>query len=250
MDIAKNKLTLVGILLSICIAIIYCNTINYPFFFDDKPNILANTKVHKNSIYEINYKNLFFAEDNQLALRPLAYLSLSLNWIISKTDTTSYHIFNILIHIISSLVLLKTSIILFYTPVLKRIGLSTQGIMFTAIFATFLWALNPIQTQAVTYIVQSMASMAAMFTICCLFFYIKARLIGCFNKKISIFLYLASFSFFLLGFYSKENAALVPLFILLIEIIFFDTLKLSNKKTVLIILFVLLFSLFFTGFFS
>ncbi len=47
---------------------------------------------------------------------------------------------------------------------------------FIAALAATFWAVNPIQTQAVTYIVQRMASMAAMFYIIGIFCYLRARL--------------------------------------------------------------------------
>jgi hypothetical protein len=41
--------------------------------------------------------------------------------------------------------------------------------------ATALWALHPIQTQAVTYIVQRMAVLAAFFYLAGIFYYLKGR---------------------------------------------------------------------------
>jgi hypothetical protein len=48
---------------------------------------------------------------------------------------------------------------------------------FVALLATVLWTANPVQTQAVTYIVQRMASMAAMFYIIGLFCYLMIELL-------------------------------------------------------------------------
>jgi hypothetical protein len=79
---------------------------------------------------------------------------------------------------------------------------------FIALLATVLWAINPIQTQAVTYIVQRMASLAGMFYIMSMYFYLRARTGQTGSKNIT--LYFLSLITFLLAFGSKENAVLLP----------------------------------------
>jgi len=88
---------------------------------------------------------------------------------------------------------------------------------FIALLATTLWAINPIQTQAVTYIVQRMASLAGMFYIMSMFFYLKARISETGSKKIIFFI--LCFVSFLMALGSKENAAILPLSIFLYEIV-------------------------------
>jgi len=91
---------------------------------------------------------------------------------------------------------------------------------FIAFFTAALWAMNPIQTQAVTYIVQRMASMAAMFYILSTLFYIKFRLSDSSLQRI-LFL-LASMLSFLLAIGSKENAAMLPASLLVVELTCFQ----------------------------
>ena len=57
--------------------------------------------------------------------------------------------------------LFLTILALFESPALR--GKYKGSEYFIALLSAVLWAVNPIQTQAVTYIVQRMASMAAMF---------------------------------------------------------------------------------------
>ena len=90
-----------------------------------------------------------------------------------------------------------------------------------------LWAIHPIQTQAVTYIIQRMAAMAALFTIGGIYFYARFR-----HRKAGRWRYLDLFMCgccFVLGIGSKENAALLPLSLVLMEIIFYQ--DLADKKT-------------------
>ena len=89
-----------------------------------------------------------------------------------------------------------------------------------ALISAALWSLNPIQTQAVTYIVQRMASMAAMFYMLSMLFYIKCRMSR--SSMHRILLMLGCILNFLLALGSKENAVALPAALLLIEVIFFQ----------------------------
>ncbi|MFQ5456261.1 MAG: tetratricopeptide repeat protein, partial [Nitrospirota bacterium] len=88
-----------------------------------------------------------------------------------------------------------------------------------AFIATLLWATSPVQTQAVTYIVQRAASMATMFYMLSLLCYVKGRVVsgGCRGNL----LLCCSALFALLAFGTKEISATLPLIIILYEIYFF-----------------------------
>ena len=99
--------------------------------------------------------------------------------------------------------------------------------------ATVLWAINPIQTQAVTYIVQRMASMAAMFFLLSTYFYIKARISGrSFN---ALAFYIGCIICFALAIGSKENTVILPVSLILVEIIFFQDVDFLKYKKFLLL---------------
>src|SRR5210317_881251 len=87
---------------------------------------------------------------------------------------------------------------------------------------------HPLNTQSVTYIVQRMNSMAGMFFIMAMLFYVKARLTPEKTKKILLFLFSLIASIFAFG--SKQNTATLPLFILLYEWYFFQDLRLKFSR--------------------
>jgi tetratricopeptide (TPR) repeat protein len=93
--------------------------------------------------------------------------------------------------------------------------------------ASAFWAVNPIQTQAVTYIVQRMTSMAAMFYILSLFFYVKYRTSGTSLHRVMLLLGCILAFLFALG--SKENTATLPVALFGLEIICFQ--DLSSQRT-------------------
>jgi Flp pilus assembly protein TadD len=153
---------------------------------------------------------------------------------------------NICIHIISSLfvyLVFLNTLILFRNKNDSADGISNQDI---ALLGTILWAIHPIQTQAITYIVQREASMAAMFYMIAMYCYIRFRQnYGALRQ--GLFLSLA-FLFWIAGVLTKENTVMLPLVVLGYEIAFFRTSLLAKKKYFIILLAVFL-AVSTTGFF-
>jgi tetratricopeptide (TPR) repeat protein len=115
---------------------------------------------------------------------------------------------------------------MFESPNLK--GKFPGNEYFIALLSATLWAVNPIQTQAVTYVVQRMASMAAMFYILGIYFYVKGRLHE--SRPFQIVFYLTCLLSFVCALASKENSATLPVAIILLEITFFQDLSQSRTR--------------------
>ena len=144
-------------------------------------------------------------------------MSFALNWFFSQDNTFGYHVVNICIHILTAFFLYLTCLKLLKL-VLTEDDFQRSG-QAIALFASLLWAANPMQTQAVTYIVQRMASLAALFSIIGILFYLKARTTD--NTAKRIVYGIATIAAFLCAIASKENAIVFPVSLLLIEYIFF-----------------------------
>jgi protein O-mannosyl-transferase len=211
------------ILFSLLIVISYSNSFSVPFHFDDLFNITENTRLHidnlyPETIYEVAFEN---TGENKKFYRPVSNLSIAVNWYLGQSNVTGYHIFNVCIHILTAFFLYITCLYLLKTPNLYR--QYEENTYFVAVLAAFLWALNPIQTQAVTYIVQRMAAMAALFYIIGIFCYLKARLHDSIIKR--LVWSLGIMVSFLLAVGSKENAIMFPMSLLLIEMVFFQNME-------------------------
>ena len=89
-----------------------------------------------------------------------------------------------------------------------------------ALFAAALFIVHPLQIQSVTYIVQRMNSLAAMFYLLALLLYIRARVAGRNSERIVFFTGTAAAWILALG--CKEIAATLPAAILLLEWFFFQ----------------------------
>jgi len=226
----------------IVVLITYSNTLNAEWQFDDFPNILNRTEIHFSDLSWAQIKNAC-GNENLRFYRPLTILSFGLNYYFFEKDPTSYHIINILIHIITAFILF-----LFIRKMLnlKRLEPKYGNKAYSiALLSSFLWVINPLQTQAITYIVQRMASMAAMFYLLSMYFYLTARISYKFNKK--YFYYFLSFLFGFLAFGSKENTAILPITIILFEISFFRAISKQNFKAILFFLFLCFLVPFFLG---
>ena len=84
-----------------------------------------------------------------------------------------------------------------------------------AFAAALLWAVHPLQTNAITYIIQRMTSLAALFYLLAVLFYLRGRL--CRTQAPGAVYLLLSFLCGLLALASKENSAILPLTILACE---------------------------------
>lgn len=225
-DSGKYRLNILLFFSLLLIFFSYSNSLNSSWHFDDTSNILNNKKVH---LEKINYDSIidtFTASTNSTdkLYRPLPMFTFALNWYFSQDKVYSYHIVNILIHILTAYALFSVIRLLLFSCYAKRY--SPSFINTIALLATLLWALAPIQTQAVTYIIQRMAAMAAMFTIFAIYTYLRARAEKT-RKKYCWFLLCLIFYLAALG--SKSNAILLPASLLFLEISFFNTIK--TKKT-------------------
>jgi len=163
------------------------------------------------------------------AQRPLAIMSFALNYYFDGYNVAGYHIVNILIHIIGGIFLyifVKTTLRL---PSLHFKDTTPEWI---ASFTVLIWLVHPLHTQSVTYIVQRMNSLAAMFYILSMLLYAKARLSSDPRQRWILFAGCTLAAILALG--SKEMALTLPLFLLLYEWYFFQDLSLLWFKRYLL----------------
>ncbi len=155
---------------------IYFNSFHAEWQMDDRPNILDNPGLRINDLSPQSLWGTFFANQGKETklFRPLPCLTFALNWYTGRTNPLGYHLVNLAFHIATAGVL--------YRLIIKLLSLSNYSrrrdpawIQNVALLTTVLWAIHPIQTQAVTYIVQRMAVMAAFFYVLGILAFLEAR---------------------------------------------------------------------------
>jgi hypothetical protein len=204
--------------LAVLVFFIYLNTTGCPFIFDDVPNIQTNPHVR---LSRLSLEGLMRAGiESRSSNRPVANISFALNYYFHRYDVAGYHWVNIFIHITTGILLYFFAKTTLSIPSLRSSYGSYGWIPF---FTVSIWLVHPIHTQSVTYIVQRMNSMAAMFYVMSFLLYAKARLSGKKTKKWALFAGCMLAGILALG--SKEIAATLPFFIFLYEWYFFQDLS-------------------------
>ena len=216
------------ITLFILVLSIYSNTFHVSFHFDDEPNILKQKSLHLNELSWEKVKDIlpFLSDRSKAIYRPAARLTFALNYYFGQVDVLGYHMVNLSIHFLASIFLFLFIFHSLNLPLLRaKYGPNSYSI---ALLATVLWAINPVQTQAVTYIVQRMASMAGLFYIMSMYFYLKGR--TCKNIKIKITHYFFCLVSAILAFASKENAVMLSISIFFFDLILIQGFTKENIK--------------------
>ncbi len=209
---------LVIFFLAVLVCLIYSNTLGTPFIFDDKFRIQDNTHIRLTQLTLGGIAEAGFESgDNR---RPIPYITFALNYYFHQYDVWGYHLVNIVIHIITGIFL--------YLLIKSTLGLPTlrskyETYKWLPFLATLIWIVHPLHTQSVTYIVQRMNTMAAMFYVLSLYLYIRARIAERKSKKWTLFSGCVLSGVLALG--SKQSAATLPLFIVLYEWYFFQDLS-------------------------
>jgi Tfp pilus assembly protein PilF len=205
-------------LLAMVVILIYADTLTTPFIFDDINNIRDNPHIR---IPFPSLKNLVWAGfQSPEANRPIANISFALNHYFHGYNLVGFHLVNILIHIAAGVFLYLLVKATLATPML-RFEYEKYG--WIPFFTALIWMVHPLQTQSVAYIVQRMNSLAAMFYVLSLLFYVKWRLAA--GGRTQWLLLAGCLVSALMAFGSKENSATLPVFIVLYEWFFFQDLS-------------------------
>ncbi len=175
----------------VLIAAIVCdvNSWGHRFVMDDGDRI-ANEPVIQNLIYTIKCLVHPLNPKQVAPYRPLTIFSFALNYWAAGVTPDYYHIVNRLMHILACLFLLYTLRLLMPSP--SRIP----------IYTSLLFAVHPIQTEAVTYINGRADSMAMLFMVLTWFCFARLRLV----KDAGRGSFALSLVFYFLALMSKESA--------------------------------------------
>lgn len=230
------------------VVIIYGNSLKGEWHFDDYANIVENTSIRLDCL---EWNGISEALLEEPLRRPVAYLTFALNYYLGGLNVIGYHLINILIHYLASLFLFLFIYRTLKLPVHNgKYDFLASDI---ALIASFLWAINPVFLTSVSYIVQRMASLAGLFYIMAMFFFLKARTDN--SKYRSIIFYISCGISALLAFGTKENAFMLPLAIYLYDLFLIqgldrERLRANLKVFTVLIIALLTIGLFFVDYFS
>ncbi|HTY09401.1 MAG TPA: tetratricopeptide repeat protein, partial [Candidatus Edwardsbacteria bacterium] len=143
------------------------NALHAPFVFDDDTSIVQNDALRP----PVSPARLW-------ALQPARFvgnLTFALNRAAGGLRVEGYHAVNIAVHALASLAVFWLLLLIYRTPAFDD-GTTSQRRIWLAGFGALAFATHPLQTAAVTYVVQRFASLAALFYILAVAAYLEARL--------------------------------------------------------------------------
>jgi tetratricopeptide (TPR) repeat protein len=136
----------------------YADSFSGRFYSDDNPTLVANASIRQLWPPRVPLMGPAHATTGG---RPLANLSFALNYAVGGLEPGGYHAVNLLIHVCAALALFGTARRLLVSPGLR--GRFGGDATLAATLIAGLWALHPLQTEAVTYVVQRVESLMGMF---------------------------------------------------------------------------------------
>jgi tetratricopeptide (TPR) repeat protein len=223
-----------GAILAAGVIAVYSRTFSVPLLFDDIDAIVENPTIQ-------HWNTAWWAPGNTTATgRPVLNLSLALNYAVSGTAVWTYHAFNLAIHVLAGLTLfgivrrtlglvgrvIPNPLLSVSDPSDRRVKDNAPypaNATLLAFAAALLWTLHPLQTEAVTYIVQRAESLMGLFYLLTLYCFIRgicaerADASGPRAGRASWVWFAGSVGACLLGMATKEVMVSAPLIVLLYD---------------------------------
>lgn len=227
----QRLLLLSAVLVMLAVTVLaYYPGLHGPFLFDDITNIHDNRALFFNSFSLHDILRAAFSSRAGILYRPLSMLSFAFNIHFFGGQSFSFKLTNLIIHLINALLILGlTWRLLVNCKRRYRFNWPDSSISWASVLLAGIWALHPLNLTAVLYIVQRMTGLAALFTLAGMLAYIYGRERMLAGKTGWPLVWLLTPFFGLLGVLCKEDAALLPLYLLFIEWLLFGFRDRANR---------------------
>jgi Tfp pilus assembly protein PilF len=176
----------------------FYNSLAGVFVFDDRLHILENVQIR--SLHPFWGPLLHTS-------RPFVQWTLALNYAVSGLAPWSYHVFNALIHVAAALTLFGIA-----RHALRRVSSLSAAADELAMVISLLWAVHPLQTESVTYIIQRGESMMGLFCLVVIYSGIRST-----KSPLPARWYVCGILACVLGLASKPVMAIAPLLMLMFD---------------------------------
>lgn len=197
----QNVLLHILILISLAI-FAYSNSFQGAFIFDDFPSIVNNPGLR--NITPLNDFIFNQPKDTSVSGRLLPTLSFAVNYHISGLNVFSYHLFNILFHILCGITIYFVILEIFRLRMLSS-AVKKDSARLIAFCTASLWLVHPINSEAVCYLTQRTEIMMSLAYLGTIYFTVKSI-----NTNYSRKWMLAGAVFSVLGAGCKESIMTAP----------------------------------------
>ncbi len=206
------RLVLLSLLLVAAATAAYSNSFHGVFLFDDVYHVVENERI----IQWWPPWELLEVE------RPVVELSLAFNYALGGLIPWGYHAFNLLVHILATLILFGVVRRTFVTCQSRErkpadaplvTGLAPGALL--AFVVALLWAVHPLQTQSVTYVIQRGESLMGLFYLLTIYCAIRGL-----HSSRQLGWHVASVVACALGMASKAVMVTAPVMVVLYDFVF------------------------------
>lgn len=198
--------------------LVYLPGIDGPYLADDFPNLVNNRHLLLDPVSWETLNDAAFSSQASPYYRPLSMLSFALGYTVAGSmDPAPAKLINVVLHLFVGVLIYLLSAALL--PLLRPTPsgeFAPRGNETIALLATAFWLLHPLFVSTVLYTVQRMSILSALFIVAgCLFYVTRRSEITDARGGSRLLAGIAAFT--VLAFLCKENGALLPGFLLIIE---------------------------------
>lgn len=190
--------------------------VNGPWLLDDYSNIVLEPALSPDHWSPVSFLEAVWSNDSGPTGRPVAMFTFALNAMLTGLSPFWFKLGNILLHAFAAL-----AVMLFVRQMMLAFRDDDSSANTTAFATALLWGVHPIAATSTLYVVQRMNLLAALFTLLSLTFYLAARTSrdngNGRNSPRAQFAISAGLA--CLAVFSKENGALIPVYIGLLEVL-------------------------------
>ena len=197
-------------LIAAAVVAVYANSLPGPLIFDDRATIIDNGTIEDLASSRV----LEPPHETSVAGRPVANVSFAVNYALGDRAVTGYHVVNIAIHALCALAIFGIA---------RRSRLPDTA----AAAVALVWAVHPLNTEAVDYLTQRTESLMALFYLTTLYSAIRAA-----GDRASRWRWtVAAIAACALGMATKESMVTAPLVVVLYDRVFlFPSLREAVRK--------------------
>lgn len=221
MAVDNKKTVFILVALVVLTALVYSPGLYGIFLFDDLPNLVNNRALVLQDFSPQSLIRASFSSDSGPLSRPISMLSFALNLEACGYSPFCFKLTNLIIHIVTGLLVFFISRLLVVRyKTLRGSYVNDTTASLLAAGVALAWLLHPVNLTSVLYVVQRMNSLSACIVLLGMLLYVLGREALLRGQGGRGFI-MAAFLMTLPAMLAKENGALLPLFLLLIEVFFY-----------------------------
>ncbi|MBZ0088495.1 MAG: hypothetical protein K8F33_10440 [Thermomonas sp.] len=203
---------LLGCVCTLLVMLCFWPGLSGEFLLDDGDNIEQNVALHIDNLDLASLEQATYSFVARGGLRILPELTFALDYYNWGLNPFAFKATNLAIHALTMLALAG-----FFQTLLSARGWQQRNARLAAAAMALAWALHPMQVSTVLYVVQRMQALCTLFLVLALWGWLKMRLAQA-DGRPGRLAGLIALLCWLLALASKEDAALFPLYVLLLEL--------------------------------